>query len=71
MANPTEKRKIQHFESTKRISSFFTAKNDPKIFLKIELNLENEFIIDFKTGLISLINSFQSLYNDSKVPPEL
>ena len=58
MASPTEKRKIEHAESTKRISSFFIAKNDPKTSLKIELNLEKEFIIDFKTGLISLTNSF-------------
>ena len=42
----------------KEFYHFFIAKNDPKTFLKIELNLEKEFIIDFKTGLISLTNSF-------------
>ena len=42
----------------KEFYHFFIAKNDPKTFLKIELNLEKEFITDFKTGLISLTNSF-------------
>ena len=42
----------------KEFCYFFIAKNDPKTFLKIELNLEKEFIIDFKTGLIFLTNSF-------------
>ena len=42
----------------KEFYHFFIAKNDPKTFLKIELNLEKEFIIDFKTRLISLTNSF-------------